>query len=658
MQRIENIKQLAVRGWKAILPYSPAIVIGGVMIAILSPYRLPSLAGAEAEQIVIPKQQVEAGETIETKAGVFTQEDGLYIGSGTGFGGIVTVAVQITEGSMEHIWVISSEGEDEAFFNRAKRVIDQMIKNQSTEVDAISGATFSSNGIIEAVKNALSGKVVTASPTPGATTLTKQDYDNLQDGTYLGSAEGFGGVIKVEVVIKEGTIKSITIKEAKGEGADYLKRASVLTKTMIGKQSTNVDAVSGATFTSNGLIQAVRNALKQASGTATAEEEETVEGTMPYPDGVYYGTGTGFAGPLTVAIVVEDKTLKAAIVTESSDDASFLTKAKKILTQAVEKQTSKVDAVSGATYSSKGIIEALRQAFQAAKAAAEGTKQESSKTPAPQKTQIPQNEQETEGKGTYQDGTYAVTVTCNPDEKKAFSSYDLSMKVVIAGDKITAIHDVTGSGSSYVSINDSFISRALSGVESQIIGGSMAEGVDAVSGATCSSNAIVEGCKKALELAKSNTSPTEAPTQKPAASSTPTPAPTMAPTLPPVLAPTATPDNSEEVTSYKDGTYTGSAICSPDWNKEFYAYTLSLKVTVKNNKITAVTDLSGSGSKYDSSNALFFQMAATGTAAKPGVVSQIITSGSLGEIDAISGATCSSKSIVEACSNALESAKE
>ena len=49
---------------------------------------------------------------------------------------------------------MSSE-DDAAFFNRAKAVVDSVIKKQSVEVDTVSGATYSSKGILEAIENAL-----------------------------------------------------------------------------------------------------------------------------------------------------------------------------------------------------------------------------------------------------------------------------------------------------------------------------------------------------------------------------------------------------------------------------------------------------------------------------------------------------------------------
>ena len=81
--------------------------------------------------------------------------DGIYTGTGTGFKGSTTVQVTVKNGNISDVTVLST-GDDEEFFNRAKNtIISQILSLQSTQVDAVSGATFSSNGIIEAVANAL-----------------------------------------------------------------------------------------------------------------------------------------------------------------------------------------------------------------------------------------------------------------------------------------------------------------------------------------------------------------------------------------------------------------------------------------------------------------------------------------------------------------------
>ena len=113
-------------------------------------------------------------------------------------------------------------------------------------------------------------------------------------------------------------------------------------------------------------------------------------------------------------------------------------------------------------------------------------------------------------------------------------------------------------------------------------------------------------------------------------------------------------DGEDDTTVYKNGIYEGRALCRPDEDEDFTAYNLTLKVTVRGDKIVAVTDVKGDG---DSSNDRYILRAANGTSNKKGVTSQLIEKGNTEGIDAVSGATCTSKAILDACENALLSAK-
>jgi uncharacterized protein with FMN-binding domain len=81
--------------------------------------------------------------------------DGVYQGTATGFGGDITVAVAVEEGSIAQIEVLSADGEDPAYYSQAESVVEEMLRQQSTEVDTVSGATYSSRGLIEATAQAL-----------------------------------------------------------------------------------------------------------------------------------------------------------------------------------------------------------------------------------------------------------------------------------------------------------------------------------------------------------------------------------------------------------------------------------------------------------------------------------------------------------------------
>lgn len=81
--------------------------------------------------------------------------DGTYTGEAQGYGGTVSVAVTIQDGTITDVAIVSAKQEDAAYFDAAKSVIDEILEAQTTEVDTVSGATFSSNGILHAVADAL-----------------------------------------------------------------------------------------------------------------------------------------------------------------------------------------------------------------------------------------------------------------------------------------------------------------------------------------------------------------------------------------------------------------------------------------------------------------------------------------------------------------------
>ncbi len=606
---------------KVYAPLGVSLVIAACVVISLSGYQTKASEPSkdkkhQVSERVTDTETENAAEDTQTATGSFELADGVYKGSATGFSGPVTVAVTIMDKKITSIDILSST-DDEAFFNRAKGVIDRIIASQSFDVDVVSGATYSSNGIIGAVKNALTGekdngvtgksKQESTSDSESDSSLAEiaavQDASAYKDGTYYGTGKGFAGTMKVKVDISGGKIASISIVSTK-DGDSYVKSASSLLDTIVEKQSTNVDTVSGATFSSRGIIAAVRSALSQAavsdnttgnntdkqgaaeaSGNGQTDEnssgsasEQGTEGTLPYVDGIYYGTAEGYKGDIRVAVVIQDKTLKAILVTEKQDDEPFITNAMDVLKNMMKKQSADVDTVSGATYSSKGLIGAVKAAFEEARkttagentgdsnsdsnnsndnnsniageedkavlsklvqsqasldgtqytqlswyllqirledanevlSSAEATKKDVSRAQEKLQAAINALQKNDTSTNVYEDGTYDVSTLCIPDDDMDFSAYNLSMKVTIANDRIVSITDVKGDGDSQ---NASYIKKATDGTKNQpgmvsvLTSQAKADSIDfsridTVSRATCTSNAIIEGCKSALETAK------------------------------------------------------------------------------------------------------------------------------------------------------------
>lgn len=267
-----------------------------LILVLFGVYQGVSSYRAQEETIALLESTAAAANSAAAGQTGSAYMDGTYTGSAEGFGGTIDVQVTISGGRITTIDIVSATGEDASYLEMAKGIIDAMLAAQTSEVDTISGATFSSTGIKNAVAQALAqaggDTPTTTDPSgmPGATgttdpagttdpsattdsagatdttgtTGTMTAADSYQDGTYTGSAEGFGGAIDVQVTISGGRITAIEVTSAPQEDASYLDMAKGIINSMIDAQSADVDTVSGATFSSTGIRDAVADALEQA----------------------------------------------------------------------------------------------------------------------------------------------------------------------------------------------------------------------------------------------------------------------------------------------------------------------------------------------------------------------------------------------------------
>ena len=582
---VEKFKSLGdkVSGVKGITAIIPAVCLAVLMVTVLTGYKTPQAKkyeASETEDISQIKEELAKESTAEMaettkknttkkgKKGAIDVKDGTYKGSANGYGGKVTVNVTVSKKTMTAIDVVSAPGETDSFFQRAKGVIDEMLTAQSTDVDVMSGATYSSNGIIGAVKNALFGtesnNATAAAANAGnaagsAPSVSKvSESGTWKDGTYTGSGKGFGGTISVKVTVKDGKISAIDVTSASGETASYFSKAKGIIPKMISGQTTNVDAASGATYSSNGIITAVRNALSKAeTGKSSTKKKKKknkknkkknsssdsnnnnnnapAEG---YEDGTYTGSaacsGEQFKEySVTANVTIKNGKISAVEVSSTAKGTNlkqFMSRdeIKNLPSLIVSKNgTSGVDAVSGATYSSHAIFNAVNDALSKAKKNTSSTekkeetttekkeetttekkeettteKKEETTTEKKEETTTEKKEETTEnpdeGKN-YKNGTYKVSVTCEPDEDEDFDSYTISMDITIKKDKITEISNITANTNS---TNKAYTNDAKKGMVSKIIANGNADSVNTVAGATCSSKAIKDACQKAFNAAK------------------------------------------------------------------------------------------------------------------------------------------------------------
>lgn len=504
-------------------------------------------------------------------------KDGTYQGSGTGFGGTITVQVTVSDGKITAVDILSASGETGSYFASAQGVVSKVLSSQSPNVDAVSGATYSSNGIIQAVQNALSqagnsdSATPTPTPTPKPAKKPKKDTSvSYKDGVYEGQAEGFDGTVTVKVTIKNGKIKKIS--NTNTDTPEFFNKAwKTIKSNVISRQSTSeIDTVSGATFSSNGILGALSQALSKAdqSGTTDSKEEDITpapttvpdETVTPIPteipqptktpdnpsdeqpvvnllkDGTYTGSAMGYSGQVNITLTIKDGKI-TEVTNTNSDTRSFFNKAwRSIQPKILEKQSTEgIDTVSGATFSSMGILDASKIALEQAK----NTEVQPSVTPeptevpnptntpkptsvpepttapeptavpepteapaptsAPEPTDTPENSVTPEPTatpeptpvpaGAYTDGTYTGIGEGNdgPDS--------VQVTVTISGGQIV--------GATYFSYDDEeYADTAWEGILGQVMGKQSADSIDTVSGCTYSSQGIIQAFRNALNQAK------------------------------------------------------------------------------------------------------------------------------------------------------------
>lgn len=112
----------------------------------------------------------------------------------------------------------------------------------------------------------ISGKLINTYKLNENKSVSKNtNSSKYKDGTYEGSGKGFkGGITKVSVTVKNGEIYDIKTLSQGDTPQYYEKSLNILKPTIISTQTSEVDTVSGATYSSKGIISAVKEALNKA----------------------------------------------------------------------------------------------------------------------------------------------------------------------------------------------------------------------------------------------------------------------------------------------------------------------------------------------------------------------------------------------------------
>ena len=406
-------------------------------------------------------------------------------------------------------------------------------------IDSVSGATISSQAAVDAINSALS-----APASAGADVLTA-------------TAKGFASDVTVNITLENGAIAAMTV-DASGEtaGLGQLAMEEEFTSQFIGKSAPltlddGIDAISGATITSQAVVDAANEALSSAGSassqdpgtvvaqgnnttvsvkndgtvtvavnegytgdttvTLTAEDGKITTGTIgaaedagtPATGEGQTATMKGFASDVTVTATLDNGTITALTVDASGETAGFGQKCgeEDFTAQFIGKTLpvtlgEDVDAVAGATITSTAVVDALNSL--AAAPAAEVT-EEATEAPAEEAT-----------------GEEATATM------KGFAS-DVTVTATLDNGTITALTvDASGetAGFGQKCGEEDFTSQFIGKTLPVTLG----EDVDAVAGATITSTVVVDALnslaastEEATEEPEATEAPAEEATQAPAA---------------------------------------------------------------------------------------------------------------------------------------------
>ena len=368
---------------------SKGIVAGVVSIAMIF--------GAEALDNAI---SIPYGPEVMTMdadvAGAYTP--GSYSAEGTGFGGAVNAEVTIGDNGGIVDLILTADGETPEIGGAALETLrEQVLEAQSAAIDGVSGASLTSGAVKEAVGAALvaaGGEAVAeeaeeevaeeveeaAEEEAAEEEATEEEAEEEEAeeeaaeeapaeetaagaGTLTGSGDGFGGPVTVELTVDENGTITNAVLTADGEtptiGGAALEE---LAQQIVAANGAEIDGVAGASLTSAGAKAAVEAALASAAGGA-----EEVAGDLTFTAGTYNGVADGYNGPVELAVTFSETAIENIEVVSSTETGHVGTPAFDIMfADMIEANGSGVDAVSGATFTSRAIKGAVNAAAEQA----------------------------------------------------------------------------------------------------------------------------------------------------------------------------------------------------------------------------------------------------------------------------------------------------
>ncbi len=368
-----------------------------------------------------------------------------------GYGGPIRLMVYVEGEEIVDIEVLEENETPNLGDVAIEEMITKILEGQSTDVDVHSGATVSSNAVIEAVKQAMA------------------EAGLVSGDAYVGVGAGYGGDVEVEVILDGNAIVAINVI-SENETADLGDVAiDEMIEKIIENQSVDVDVRSGATVSSNALIEAVKNALEEAGITLGEDDESSIEFDA---EGIL-AIAPGYGGDIVLDIIMDGEEILEIRVLDQNETGGIGDIAiDEMIEKIIEAQSTDVDVQSGATVSSEAVI----------KAVAEAMGQEASASEPPQDPSADYDLETYEPEGIMVSG-------------KGFQDrYDIHLDVIFDGNQIVEIrviehNETTGFGDG-----------ALRVVTERIINQQNTD-VDIQTGATWTSNSTMELVQQAVEEA-------------------------------------------------------------------------------------------------------------------------------------------------------------
>ena len=210
------------------------------------------------------------------------------------------------------------------------------------------------------------------------TACSSASAGKYKSGTYTGTGKGNNGDVKVEVVFTSDKIKSVTVKDNQETAGIGSKAIDAIPGEIVEKQGVDVDTVSGATHTSQAIIDAVKDAISQASGTTAS----ATAGSAAMKAGTYTATIQGMNNNVVVSVELTENAIKSVAVTSNYETpgiggqlkdsngtvmtAGGLAPVDEVPQDIVAQQSLNVDGVTGATVTSNaikdGVADCIKQA--------------------------------------------------------------------------------------------------------------------------------------------------------------------------------------------------------------------------------------------------------------------------------------------------------